>query len=129
MDKILLNGQTTAVAAFKCFRSNSMILKTGLPWVCVLSPTLFTNSITSRTEGRKLYKYVDNVALAAHIPDTQALAQYQQDVQTLLQTFVESSLELNGSKTKEPWCGFAEKSTEPFHVLKIHGMCLDQVQS
>ena len=59
-----------------------------------------------------LLKYADDMALVAHVVDAEALSQYQQEVNTLVQVFAENSLELNISKTKN----FAVVQEDNFHL-------------
>lgn len=118
---------------FNGFRSSTLVLKTGLPQGCVLSPILFsiyTNGISCSRSGMTLLKYADDMALVAHVVDVEALSQYQQEVSTLVQGFAECSLELNVTKTKELCCGprgkFPPALNQP---LCIQGQPVDQVQS
>ena len=115
------------------FKSSTMVLKTGLPQGCVLSPILFsvyTNNISCSREGMTLLKYADDMALVAHMSDSQALQQYQQEVHALAQSFSERSLELNILKTKELCCGSRGKNCDAlFQPLSIHGQLVEQVQT
>ncbi len=115
------------------FKSSTMDLKTGLPQGCVLSPILFsvyTNNISCSREGMTLLKYADDMALVAHLTDSQAMQHYQQEVHALVQTFDDSSLELNMSKTKELCCGSRGENPEYlFQPLSIHGQLVEQVQT
>lgn len=74
-----------------------------------------------------LIKYVDDMALVAHITDSQALTQFQLEVNTLVQTFAESALELNISKTKKLCCEVTEKTLDLFQPLCIYGQQVEQV--
>ena len=63
----------------KGFKSTNTILNTGLPQGCVLSPVLFsiyTNEITCSSNGLKLFKYADDMALVANLTDLQAVCQH-----------------------------------------------------
>lgn len=66
------------------------ILNTGFPQGCVLSPiflTVYSNSISCSSEGMTLLKYVDDVALVAHLTGTSAMSEYHQAVNNVAQTF------------------------------------------
>ena len=64
-----------------------------------------------------LLKYADDMTLAAHVVDAEALSQYQLEVNTLVQVFAENSLELNISKTKELWSKRTTSTCpEPAHM-------------
>ena len=121
--QVLLNG----------FKSKKLILNTGVPQGCVLSPVLFsvyTNNITCNSEGISLFKYADDMALVAHLTDTTALDRYQQAVENLAQTFNQLCLELNVQKTKELCCGGRrESATALFKPLSIQGQLVEQVES
>ena len=61
------------------FTSSTLTLKTGLTRGCVQSPILFTaytSTITSSSKAVTLFKYADDMALVAHLTDTQTLTQY-----------------------------------------------------
>lgn len=74
-------------------------------------------------------KYADRTALVAHVTNTRALEQYQKEVQTLVQTFTESLLELNVLQSKEVCCGSSGKNPELFQPLKIQGLAVEQVEA
>ncbi|TDH15431.1 hypothetical protein EPR50_G00031110 [Perca flavescens] len=57
-----------------------------------------------------------------------AVTRYQQVVNNLSQTFVELSLELNTTKTKEFCCGGSDKASPLFQPLSIHGQPVEQVE-
>ena len=117
--------------SFNGAKSTKLILNSGLPQGCVLSPILFsvyTNSIQCNSEGMALFKYADDIALVAHMSHTDALARYQQAVDNLSETFVELSLELNIAKTKELCCGGRDKASPLFQPLNIQGQLVEQVQ-
>ncbi|MEQ2175523.1 hypothetical protein GOODEAATRI_018762 [Goodea atripinnis] len=64
------------------------------------------------------FKYVDDMALVAHMTGTEALSQYQNTANTLTKTFIDISLELNILKTKNDrfWMTLIE-STLTFNIL------------
>ena len=60
-------------------KSNELILNTGAPQGCVLSPILFSiyiNEIMSNTTTLTLIKFADDMALVARLKDEQSLSSY-----------------------------------------------------
>ena len=93
--------QTVCVNSVK---SNELILNTGAPQGCVLSPILFsiyTNEIMSNTTTLTLIKFADDMALVARLKDEQSLSSYFNFIGHLISWFDESHLKLNVKKTKE----------------------------
>ena len=118
------------------FTSKNMILNTGVPQGCVLSPILFsiyTNNITCNNNmDFSLLKYADDIALVAHIRDVNSLSAYHKLVGKLMTWIEESSLELNISKTKKLCCGgkHTSNSLHPlFEPLRLHGQAVEQVEA
>ena len=117
MDKKFSAGQTTQV------KSTKLILNTGLPQGCVLSPILFsvyTNNILCHSEGMALLKYADDIALVAHMANTDTPTRYLEVVNNLAQTFVELSLELGR--------GGRDKASPLFQPVSIQGQIVEQVR-
>ena len=84
-------------------KSNELILNTGAPQGCVLSPILFsiyTNGIMSNTTTLTLIKFADGMALVARLKDEQSLSSYFNFIGHLISWFDESYLKLNVKKNK-----------------------------
>ena len=85
-------SQTVCVNSVK---SNELILNTGAPQGCVLSPILFsiyTNEIMSSTTTLTLIKFADDMALVARLKDEQSLSSYFNFIEHLISWFDESYL-------------------------------------
>ena len=84
--------------------SNEIVLNTGAPQGCVLSPVLFsiyTNDIMCNNEILTLIKFADDMALTARLRDESSLSQYFDFICKLIKWFNDSYLKLNVKKTKE----------------------------
>ena len=84
--------------------SDAIILNSGAPQGCILSPILFSlyiNDIQIHDAILSLIKYADDLALVARLKDETSLANYHLYINTLCQNLKDRFLELNVSKTKE----------------------------
>ena len=113
--------------------SDEIIVNTGVPQGCVLSPVLFslyTNELTCDTNILTLIKFADDMALIGRLKDEQSLSQYFDFTCTLLTWFSESYLKLNVTKTKEI-CFEEHHARDPalLRPLKIASENVEQVET
>ena len=84
--------------------SDAIILNSGAPQGCILSPVLFSlyiNDIQLNDAFISLIKYADDLALMARLKDELSLTLYHSHIQKLCLSLKERFLELNVTKTKE----------------------------
>ncbi len=111
--------------------SPSVVLNTGAPQGCVLSPflyILYTNDCQSPFTNIHYFKYADDTAILALIKnsDTNYFLDYQRSI-TYFGTWCDDNcLHLNISKTKELFVGSSKTQIHP--SIDINGEMVERVQ-
>lgn len=85
------------------YTSSALILNTGVPQGCVLSPalfTLFTYDCTPIHSSNSLLKFSDDTTVVALISENEEMA-YREEVQHLIKWCMDHNLALITRKTKE----------------------------
>lgn len=101
--------------------SSILILNTGAPQGCVLSPmlfTLFTHDCTPIHTSNSIIRFAANTTVVGLILDNEETA-YRLEVEHLAMWCKDNNLVLNTSKTKEMIIDFRrtkEKAHLPFHI-------------
>ena len=91
----------------------SIVLNSGAPQGCILSPVLFSlhiNDIQMNDALISLIKYADDLALIARLKDELSLTLYHTCIQKLCISLKERFLELNVTKTKELVLGNSQQN-------------------
>lgn len=120
--------------------SDEIVLNTGAPQGCVLSPVLFsiyTNNMFLNDPILSLIKYADDMALVGRLKDEETLSKYFTQVDLLNEWFKSSFLQLNVGKTKEMIFGgksdvcspkvvrICDKEVELVETFKYLGVSID----
>ena len=110
--------------------SSPVIINTGGPQGCVLSPflfTLFTNDCVSGDQSVRLIKFSDDATLIGCIENADETA-YREEVQRMVDWCGKNNLVLNVSKTREMTIDF-RKHKNPMCQLLIDNTVVKQVES
>ncbi|KAL6457442.1 hypothetical protein MHYP_G00344050 [Metynnis hypsauchen] len=111
--------------------SSIIILSTGSPQGCVLSPLLFTlltYDCSAVHPGCHIVKFADDTAVVGSITNSDESG-YRQEVEHLERWCSENNLCINVKKTKEVIVDFRRRSTIPPLPLHIGGSAVEVVSS
>ena len=104
--------------------SATLILNTGAPQGCVLSPplySLFTHDCMARHDSNTIIKFVDDTTVAGQITDNDETA-YREEVRALSGWCQNNDLSLNVTKTTEMIVDYRKMTSSecvPFTVLLL----------
>lgn len=114
--------------------SDYIVLHSGLPQGCVLSPLLFsvyTNELKCNIDDLTLIKYADDLVLISCQTDKNCPT-YFEYIESLVQWCDNSCLRLNTGKTKELCCGNQNKKCTgvlQYEEVTIKGVKIEQVKN
>jgi len=110
--------------------STNMLISTGAPQGCVLSPclySLYTYDCIPSNDNNIIIKFADDTTVLGLITNGNEYA-YREEVQRLTTWCMKNNLTLNIKKTKELIIDFRKK--QPVHIpLHIHGEIVERVSS
>ena len=107
-----------------------LIINTGAPQECMLSPflySLFTYDCVAMHTSNSIIKFADDITVGGLITNNKETA-YREEVRTLRVWCQENNLSFNGNKTKEMIVDFKEQQREHPHS-HIDGTAVEKVES
>ena len=108
--------------------SSTIIMKTGTPQGCVLSPLLYslsTNDCVSHHSSVPLLKCADDTTLIGLVSDSDE-SEYRHEVSSLVSWCDTNNLQLNASKTREMIVDFRNR-TNPLAPIIVNGDSIESV--
>ena len=111
--------------------SSSLVLNTGMPQGCVLSPalfTLFTHDCTAIHPTNSVVKFADDTTVVGLISDDNE-THYREETQHLTQWCSANNLVLNSGKTKEVIVDFRRSRKMDHAPLLIEGEVVERVDN
>ncbi|KAI3352532.1 hypothetical protein L3Q82_005477 [Scortum barcoo] len=112
--------------------SSRLVLSTGTPQGCVLSPalfTLFTSDCSAIHSTNTIVKFADNTTIVGLISDNDE-THYREEIQHLTQWCSNNNLVLNTSKTKEVIVDYRRSRRTEHAPLLIHsGEAVERVNN
>ena len=107
--------------------SATLILNTGAPPGCVLSPLLFTHDCMARHDSNTIIKFADDDIMVGLITNNDETA-YREEVRDLALWYQDNNLSLNVIKTKELIVDCRKRRIEHTPIF-IDGAVVEQVES
>ena len=120
--------QRSQVVKMNSIVSSTIIMNTGTPQGCVLSPllySLFTNDCVSHHSSVPLLKFADDTTLVGLVSDSEA-SEYRHEVSTLVSWCDTNNLQLNASKTREMIVDFSKRKN-PLSPISVNGDSIERV--
>ena len=120
--------QRSQVVKMNSIVSSTIIVNTGTPQGCVLSPllySLFTNDCASHHSSVPLLKFADDTTLVGLV-STSDESEYRYEVSSLVSWCDTNNLQLNASKTREMMVDF-RKRKNPLAPIIVNGDSIERV--